>query len=153
MPKKYKPVVERFWEKVKINEETGCWEWIANKDSYGYGQFTYNGNTIKAHRLAWKIMYGDIPEGMSVLHKCDNPSCVNYFHLFLGSQKDNMVDMVTKGRRGIGNSRLTKQDVSFIRILLRANIKQEVISQFWGVDQKTISNIKRNVAWKHLNKR
>ena len=81
----------RFWEKVEITPH--CWEWTASKRHH-YGQF----DTKLAHRIAWELVFKYIPEGMQVLHSCDNPGCVRPSHLFLGTQKDNMVDMMKKGR-------------------------------------------------------
>ena len=88
-----KSLKDRFWEKV--NKTNECWEWIAGK-SHGYGVFWINGKLLRAHRVAWSIYNGGIPEGLLVLHKCDNPACVNPDHLFIGTQQDNVDDMITK---------------------------------------------------------
>lgn len=86
----------RFWSKVK---DTGyCWEWQAGKDSSGYGTFKVFGKDEKAHRVAYSIINGDIPEDLHVLHKCDNPACVNPTHIFTGTPRDNMNDKIRKGR-------------------------------------------------------
>lgn len=77
-----------------------CWEWMAGKDSDGYGGFFLSGKNEKAHRVAWMFRFGEIPEGLGVLHHCDNPGCVNPLHLFLGDHKTNMGDKAQKGRHG-----------------------------------------------------
>ena len=90
--------IARFWAKVRKTD--GCWLWTAGTFArrYGYGQFGLNGHPHKAHRLAWEFTNGPIPEGLSVLHHCDNPPCVNPAHLFLGTRGDNTRDMMMKGR-------------------------------------------------------
>ncbi len=102
----YQSLEERFWSKVnKTSSPYGCWLWIASLSTTGYGQI-YRGRgkgMVFAHRVSWLIHFGDIPEGMSVLHNCpggDNPLCVNPAHLWLGTQADNMHDMWAKGRQG-----------------------------------------------------
>lgn len=88
----------RFWSKVEKAE--GCWPWKASIfKQTGYGQFALESKRpINAHRMAWILTHGEIPDGMVVCHHCDNPLCVNPDHLFLGQQQDNMIDMATKGR-------------------------------------------------------
>ena len=83
-----------FWDKVEKTE--GCWLWKRGLDDGGYGIVRMDGKVWKAHRVAWFLTYGIIPD--KVLHKCDIPRCVNPEHLFLGSQKDNMADAYKKGR-------------------------------------------------------
>jgi len=101
---------ERFWSKVDKDTSSGCWLWTAGKTPLGYGIFQVktekcmgwgHWKSVRAHRFAWELTYGLIPEGMNVLHKCDNPPCVRPTHLFLGTQKDNVRDMIHKGRGAV----------------------------------------------------
>ena len=99
------PMNYRFWNKVNKEGQihfilrTKCWIWTAHKYPKGYGQFGFNGKVTAAHRVSWILHYGPIPEGLLVCHRCDNPSCVNPEHLFLGTAKDNAEDMGRKGRQ------------------------------------------------------
>ena len=81
-----------------INNKTGCWSWLLVKNKKGYGQVGYCGKIWQAHRLSYIKFVGEIPKGMCVLHKCDNPSCVNPEYLFLGTDADNARDRKAKGR-------------------------------------------------------
>ena len=89
----------RFLNAVTKNEETGCWEWKKSLNARGYGQMNVNGKNREMHRLGYEIFNGEISEGLYVLHKCDNRKCCNPDHLWLGTQKDNIQDMIKKGRR------------------------------------------------------
>lgn len=92
----------RFFSRTnKGSNRLGCWEWIGTITNEGYGVFGAEGGFSSAHRFSWKIHYGDIPDGLLVLHKCDNRRCVNPEHLFLGTQSDNMRDKIAKGRRRV----------------------------------------------------
>lgn len=89
--------MERFFSQIE-KQEGGCWVW-KGYPKIGYGQFRVNGKRYYTHRYSWIIHNGEIKDGLHVLHKCDNPRCVNPDHLFLGTQADNMRDMTEKGRR------------------------------------------------------
>ena len=118
-------LAERFWAKVPV-EEGGCWEWLGGRDLAGYGRIRLGPKArgeAKAHRVAWEITHGTIPDGMCVCHRCDNPPCVRPNHLFLGTIGDNNRDMHAKGRatrrraRGAdhGNAVLTESLVLELR--------------------------------------
>jgi hypothetical protein len=87
----------RFWGKMERRANSNCWEWQGFKDRWGYGRTKMEGQQL-AHRAAYVIAHGAIPDGMCVLHRCDNPPCCNPDHLFLGTVADNNADMVAKGR-------------------------------------------------------
>jgi hypothetical protein len=88
--------MDRFWSKVSKSDK--CWEWTAATNKHGYGTFQFEGRLQKAHRVAWQLSMGSVPDGLFVLHRCDNPSCVRLTHLFLGTQRDNVRDAMRKGR-------------------------------------------------------
>jgi hypothetical protein len=140
-------------------DETGCRIWTRSVTSTGYGQvMVKNGKTQrpeKAHRAAWRVYKGPIPEGMCVLHKCDNTLCIHEDHLFLGTKADNSEDMVAKGRSSHGsrNGRavLDEADVRDILRLLRFGTKQQEIADAYGVTRSLVSMIKHGRAWPQLN--
>lgn len=109
---------------------------------------------MKAHRLAWAIQFGNVPDGKDVLHSCDNPPCVNWQHLFLGTQMDNMKDMKGKGRQakgeGTGMAKLTAENVSKIRGLQGFEMTQQQIADVYGVSRGTIGMVLSGQAWQHL---
>lgn len=148
----------RFWAKVdKASSPSGCWLWIAGT-SGGYGRFNIGGRVEGAHRVAWALRVGPLPDGMDVLHNCpggDNPRCVNPAHLFLGTQSDNDRDMWAKGRARPGRTpgeahhraRLTEADVRAIR---SSSDRQCDLVRRYGVSQATIWQIIKRQTWKHV---
>lgn len=125
----------------------------------GYGSFSHKtSRSARAHRMAWIFAVGPVPRGAVVCHRCDNPSCVNPAHLFLGSQADNMRDKIAKGRQlrgeGIGTSRLTEQQVSEIRARHGAyNIDGESCRKLaaeFGVSDKAIWHAVKGNTWRHV---
>ncbi len=143
----------RFWEHVKINTKSGCWEWSGARQDFGYGIFWEDGKSISSHRYSWKLFVGNIPENMFICHHCDNPSCVNPDHLFFGTQKDNMRDMVNKGRQargeGHGRSILTKDNVLFIRNNAEKYTRAQ-LTKIFNMDRTTIDKVITRDLWGHI---
>jgi len=98
MSKVFKNTINSIWLKINIKSSDECWEYIGLLDKDGYGSFMINYKNMRAHRVAYESFYGSIPKKLLVLHKCDNPSCCNPNHLWLGTNKDNTQDMINKGR-------------------------------------------------------
>jgi hypothetical protein len=150
-------VSERLFSKVKKTPH-GCWEWQAGRNRPGgYGHFKIDGKKKLVHRLMWEEYNGIIPNGMRVLHKCDNPPCCNPKHLFLGTQTDNIHDMEDKGRarhpRGehAGNAKLTAVDVLEIRRRRKAGEPMPAIAKdypFMGLTCLHYAAIGK--TWRHL---
>ena len=134
-----------------VNKTNNCWEWLASKHPFGYGQFIRS----SAHRWSFKFHVGKIPKGKYILHNCDNPSCVNPKHLRIGSQKENIVECSIKDRISFGikrpNSKLTDENVLKIRKLYATSeISQMKLAQKFNVSQRNIFNILHNVRWKRV---
>ncbi len=151
MPKKTQ--TERFLEKINHNRETGCLEWTGWISNTGYGFFNRgDGKSRLAHRASYELFCGEIPKGLHVLHKCDNPRCVKPSHLFLGTELDNKRDMVKKKRQAYGErngkSKLTQTLVAEIRS--RTDLKLRELSEMFGVSIQQASRIRRKEQWKNL---
>jgi len=146
--------IERFWRKVERKNEKNCWEWMSYKFKKGYGGFQIKTENLPAHRVAWVIAYGQIPDNLCVCHQCDNPSCVNPNHLFLGTYEDNNQDRVRKGRsaRVVGENnpaaKLNKLQVIEIRYLRKLGFSQKYIARIFNVGKSTIGRIDRGTHWK-----
>lgn len=157
-PRKGAPLRERFWSKVRRGPIGSCWLWVAGTDGSGYGMFAPNGNTIGAHRVSWVLEMGEIPDGLCVLHQCDNPPCVNPTHLFLGTHQSNSDDKCRKGRQyhpvgeKNGRSKLLSADVKKIHeLFLRASLSKEALGRQFGVSSTTIRHILTGETWPHLH--
>lgn len=150
------PIEKRFWEKVdKSAGPTGCWPWIASQFTDGYGHFRNSNKTVRAHRFSWQLHNGQIPEGLLVCHKCDNPLCVNPTHLFLGTPADNMHDKAAKGRqpRGemCGRFGLTAEQVLEIRSKHKVGgISQAQLGRDYGVSRNQIGAVVHRRQWRHV---
>lgn len=134
---------ERFQKYFTPGESAECWEWMGLQ-SGGYGKLRIGPRKHFAHRLAYEYFVGPIPDGQCVCHTCDNPSCVNPSHLFLGTHQDNMRDATLKGRM---HPRLTPDQVQAIRSDTR---RQTVIAEAYGISPTSVSCIKRRKNWRHL---
>jgi len=148
--------------------ETECWEWIAGKRPAGYGKFWIRNNAFGAHRVAFSVNFGAVPDGYSVCHRCDNPGCVNHHHLFAATHAENMRDMAIKGRainprrdifilnpesilRGErhGSSKLSALDVLEIR-RLRGITPQKQIAERFKIAPGQVCRIQKRQQWAHI---
>jgi hypothetical protein len=142
---------ERFEE--KFEKGNSCWNWTAYKDWKGYGRFELAGRVQYAHRVSYQLYVGEIPEGLYICHRCDNPSCVRPAHLFLGTNADNMRDRENKGRcvhpsgEKHGRAKLTEEQVKTIRTRRGDGVRSSVFEKEFGVAHQTISDIVNYRRW------
>lgn len=150
-----KPLISRFEANVLPEPNSGCWLWAAGIQSDGYGTFRAFDKSDLAHRASLMLHRGAIPTGMHVLHKCDNRSCVNPDHLFLGSNYDNVLDKCAKGRaktcKGSMHPQAKLNEYQVSAILIDTRTPYRLIAQDYGVTALLISMIKRRVCWKHVS--
>lgn len=158
---KHKPIpkltdkqLRNFWRKVNKRGPDDCWEWLAYKNSSGYGFFALLPlDMFLAHRIMYYLATGKQPGPLHVCHACDNPGCCNPAHFFLGTHADNMADKVAKGRsrplKGVDNGRvkLTERQVLEIRA---SGETQDALAVKYGVSQGLISSIRVRRTWKHV---
>lgn len=131
-----------------------CWHWLGAVDQHGYGSFFHSNERIGAHRFAWILANGSIPDGLFVCHRCDNPLCVNPAHLFLGTHNQNMRDMSEKGRaaRGeaSGRSVLKEDDVRRIYDLRGEGKSYNEIGRMLGITGTAVGFVLRGKRWRHM---
>ncbi len=148
---------ERMYRRSSINKDTGCWEWGGAKNSRGYGAVEIKGKMVYTHRLAASLFLGfDLSSNLCVLHHCDNRLCWNPHHLFVGTQQDNTLDMIAKGRgicfggAGNGYAKLTDEDVIDIRKLVLEGTTQIDVAKEFGITQANVSLIVLRKTWAHI---
>jgi hypothetical protein len=157
------PIETRFWSKVDRSDLNGCWPWTAFRQPAGYGYFqvpdgtfgVVKGKSRFAHRVAWMLFHKQlVPDGLCILHTCDNPPCCNPAHLFLGTTDDNNKDAAVKGRKPRGSlgptSILKENQVRTIRRLLSLGTPQKVIARKFNVSVSAVSHISTRYTWDHL---
>jgi len=155
------PLEERLARKMKVNPVSGCYEWQGSKLN-GYGRITFGNaghperRTTGTHRLAYELAFGPIPNGLQVCHKCDNRSCINVEHLFLGTNKDNADDRETKGRgnQALGSkssmAKLDEEKILEIRKLKANGARTCELSAKYEVHKSTIKRVISGEHWSHV---
>jgi hypothetical protein len=148
-----------FWSRVQKDGPNGCWEWTGPRAGKGYGR-VHVGRTWAAHRYAWFLTNGPIPEGLFVCHHCDNPPCCNPAHLFVGTATDNVRDCVRKGRHVPGDgegapkgekhrlAKLTAAGVEQMRMRFQAGTPVTTLAREFGVHPKRVTLIVLGEAWR-----
>jgi hypothetical protein len=152
---KPRPFLERFESFLpSILDDRSCWEWQGGKGPNGYGAIAAppspgikQPRKILAHRAAWEIYHAQpVPIGLNVCHRCDNRRCVNPLHLFLGTQKENLRDMMIKNRHP--SKRLSSEQALSI---LRDPRPSRIVARDFGISHRQVLNIRRGLQWKHLS--
>jgi hypothetical protein len=155
LPRTREQAVAAFWSKVDVKGSDECWNWKgANNGKKGYGKLKWFGRFISAHRLAFFLSGGVLPEGMSVLHTCDNPCCVNPIHLFVGTNRDNVDDCIGKGRQAKGtrvpSAKLTEASVIELRQDHEAGFSVYELATKYGISPQAAWLAAKQITWKHV---
>lgn len=158
---RHPPVSVRFWSKVDRGDHASCWLWVrGQRNRSGYGMFRdpSKGRSVLAHRFSWEQVNGPIPDGLFICHHCDNPQCVNPWHLFAGTPKDNIQDMLRKSRNNPANAprgerhpmaRLSVEEVKAIRSLFGTTTVSNLARQF-KVERATIRRVAQGATWRSV---
>ncbi len=146
---------EEFWSRVWKGDGERCWLW-EGAESSGYGHLVWKGRRKQgAHRVAWELARGPVPDGLWVLHSCDNPLCVRPDHLFLGTNADNIADAFAKGRMPLGSehhsAKLDPEKVRAIRARIAAGEALAAIARDFGVSDQALFKLRDGKTWKHID--
>lgn len=139
--------VRQFWAKVQTAGGDACWEWTAARNPKGYGVKRLGGRkgrNIMAHRFSWELFNSEVPAGLLVCHRCDNPGCVNPAHLFLGTPKDNTLDMYAKGRAAplpLAPLKFTPEQCDEIRVLHGLGKSMRAIAREFSTTHSVVRRI------------
>ena len=146
-----KSILERLLSKT-VKQENGCWIWHGSKLRGNYGNINIEGKSCQIHRVSYELAFGEIPNGMLVLHLCDTPPCWNPKHLSLGTHLDNARDKVNRNRQTRGSdipkSKLKESEIIKIRKLLNKKVSHRKIANLFGVGKTTITNIGLGNVWR-----
>ena len=167
MPAKNTP--ENFWSRVDVRGASDCWNWTGALTSSGYGNLSYDGRSVQAHRLAYSLSSGGISRSTGfrvlgrakayrrfVLHRCDNRKCCNPAHLFLGSMRTNQLDAYAKGRKKQPQSKHTNAKLSDVQVITirtlydAGGVPQEALAERYSVSQRCISLIVRRESYRDI---
>ena len=149
---------QRFWRKVAKGQPNECWEWLGGKRPNGYGHIQEGGRNssdISTHRVSYRLRYGQIPKGLVVMHKCDNPSCVNPEHLMLGTYQANTADMIKKGRKvtvaplGTENGKAILDEAK-VRFIRNSTDSHAAVARQLGVSSGAIRGVRIGRTWGHV---
>lgn len=148
-----KYTLQDIWKQIDIKRKDECWNWLGHKDKDGYGRATINSKDYRSHRVVYEETYGKIIGGLFVLHTCNNPSCCNPNHLYLGTNQDNMNQMVREKRSSIKitTPKLTEKNVIDIRKLYSTgNYTQYKLAEIFKIGQGNISEIVNKKHWAYI---
>lgn len=153
-------MIKKIGDRYIINKETGCWEWTGGMRPNGYGVVVlgikYLPASIRAHRFSWMAFNGEIPDGLFVLHKCDNRKCINPNHLFLGTHKDNAEDRERKGRdnrpfgEAVYSAKITNDIAAYIKYDIQNKMSRSDVLKKYGIRIPMYQSFKQNRAWKKV---
>ena len=152
--RRYKKNTQVDFDK-RVDKSGNCWIWLGKPDTYGYGRMRFNGRDEAVHRLAYHFAYGEIPDGLFICHDCDNRMCVNPTHLYLGTNQDNLADMVQRGRSNRGearpNAKLKEAHVRQIRARYQdRRLSISLLAKEYGVTCSTIRSVITFRSWRHV---
>jgi hypothetical protein len=155
-----RPIADRLAEQSMPEPNSGCLLWLGHACKRGYGRIHVAGIGPKlAHRISYELAHGPVPDGLMLLHKCDNPSCINPQHLRVGTQAENVADMMAKGRenrdprpyhRGASNPNAYLTEETIRKVLL-SDLAQAPAAEFFGISRAWVQRIRAREVWTHVD--